>query len=144
MIHVKHHEAVTHIMTKNPKTIHLKTPISEVGKIFSEGKFHHLPVVNGKELIGMVSYFDLIRVSFEQSFGVTDKTSVYAVLDHILDIASIMTKGPLCIQEKGTIHEAAEKLSTGKFHSLPVINEDHELVGIITSKDLIDYLVKLY
>lgn len=144
MIHVRHQEAVTHLMTKNPKTIHLKTPISEVGKIFSEGKIHHLPVVDGKELIGMVSYFDLIRVSFEQSFGVTDKSAVYAVLDRTLDIEAIMTKDPVCIQAKGTIREAAEKLSTGQFHALPVVNEDHELIGIITSKDLIDYLLKLY
>lgn len=144
MVHAKHHEVVSHIMTTNPQTIHLKTPISEVGKIFSQGKFHHLPVVDGKELIGIVSYFDLIRVSFEGSFGVTDKNAVYSVLDHILDIAAIMTKDPLCIHEKGTIREAAEKLSTGEFHALPVVNDDHELVGIITSKDLIDYLIKLY
>lgn len=144
MIHAKHHELVTHLMTKNPKTIHIKTPISEVGEIFAQGKFHHLPVVNGKELIGMVSYFDLIRVSFEQSFGVTDKQAVYAVLDHTLDIESIMTKDPECIQETCTIRDAAERLSKGKFHSLPVVNDLHEIKGIVTTKDLIDYLLKLY
>ncbi|MBA3238532.1 MAG: CBS domain-containing protein [Parachlamydiaceae bacterium] len=144
MVHPKHHELVTQIMTKNPTTIHLKTPISEVGKIFGEGKFHHLPVVNGKELIGMVSYFDLIRVSFEQSFGVIDERAVYSVLDHTLDIDSIMTKDPECIQDTGTIYEAAKKLATGSFHSLPVVNSNHEIKGIVTSKDLIDYLVKMY
>lgn len=144
MIHAKHHELVTRIMTTNPKAIHLKTPISEIGKIFSEEKFHHLPVVNGKELIGIVSDFDLIRVSFEGSFGVTDKNAVYSVLDHMLDISAIMTRDPLCISEKATIRDAAEKLSTGDFHALPVVNDDHELVGIVTSKDLIDYLMKLY
>lgn len=144
MIHAKHHEPVTHIMTANPKTIHLKTPISEVGQIFGEGKFHHLPVVDGRELIGMVSYFDLIRVSFEQSFGVTDTQAVYAALDHTLDIEAIMTKDPECLQSTGTIRDAAERLSTGMFHSLPIVNQNHELVGIITTKDLIDYLLKLY
>ncbi|MBA3815539.1 MAG: CBS domain-containing protein [Parachlamydiaceae bacterium] len=144
MPHLKHHETVTHIMTPNPKTIHLKTSLSEIGKLFSEGKFHHLPVVDGKELIGIVSYFDLIRVSFEQSFGVNDKQAVYAVLDNTLNVSSIMTPDPLCIQEDDTIRNAADKLTTGSFHSLPVINKDHELVGIITSKDLINYLVKLY
>jgi CBS domain-containing membrane protein len=144
MVHAKHHELVTHIMTVNPITIHLKTPISEVGDIFSEGKFHHLPVIDGKELVGIVSYFDLIRVSFEQSFGVTDKKAVYAVLDHTLDINAIMTKDPECIQSTCTIRDAAERLATGSFHSLPVVNDDHELLGIITSKDLIQYLLKLY
>lgn len=144
MTHLKHSEPVSHIMTSNPKTIHLKTPLSEVGKIFSEGKFHHLPVVNGKELIGIVSYFDLIRVSFEQSFGVTDKEAVYSVLDHTLDVEAIMTSNPVCIQVDDTIRNAADKLCTGQYHALPVVNRDHELVGIITSKDLIQFLLKLY
>lgn len=144
MPHIKHHESVTHIMTPNPKTINLKTTIAEIGKIFSEGKIHHLPVVDGKELVGIISYFDLMRVSFEQSFGVMDKESVYAVLDYTLDVNAIMTKDPVCILNTGTIREAAEKLCTGNFHSLPVVNDVHELVGIVTSKDLINYLLKLY
>jgi CBS domain-containing protein len=144
MVHAKHHELISHIMTKNPTTIHLGTPISKVGEIFGEGKFHHLPVVDGNELIGMVSYFDLIRVSFEQSFGVTDKRAVYAVLDHTLDVNAIMTKTPETILSTATIRDAAERLATGDFHSLPVVNDDHELLGIVTSKDLISYLLSLY
>jgi CBS domain-containing membrane protein len=138
------HDAVATIMTPNPKAITLNTSLSEVGKIFSKGVIHHLPVVDGQELIGIVSYFDLIRVSFEQSFGVTDKKSVYAVLDNTLDVNAIMTKDPVCILSTGTIREAAEKLCTGSFHALPVVNDDHELVGIITSKDLINFLLKLH
>jgi CBS domain-containing protein len=137
----KDQELVTAIMTANPLVITLATPISEVGDIFCQGKFHHLPVVDGRELIGIVSYFDLMRVSFEQSFGVADAKSVYAVLDHTLDINAIMTKDPESIPMDATIAEAAQKLATGKFHALPVINDQHELQGIVTSKDLIEYLL---
>lgn len=83
-----------------------------------------------------------MRVSFEQSFGVTDSKAIYAVLDRTLDVNAIMTKDPLCIQETGTIKEAAEKLCTGHYHALPVVNSDHELIGIVTSKDLIHYLLE--
>lgn len=144
MPHLKHHDLVKRIMTPNPKAITLNTSISEVGRIFSEGKFHHLPVLDGKELVGIVSYFDLIRVSFEQSFGVTDKKAVYAVLDHTLNIESIMTKNPVFVLDTHTVRDASEKLCTGNFHSLPVVNDNHELLGIITSKDLIKYLLDLY
>src|SRR5262245_22264629 len=140
---MKSQEPVTTIMTSNPKTISLSTPLSEVGKIFTKGKIHHLPVVEKKELIGIISYFDLMRVSFEQSFGVTDKQAVYDVLDFTLNVEAIMTKDPVCIQETGTVREAAEKLISGGFHALPVVNEDHELVGIVTTKDLLQYLLKL-
>lgn len=144
MIHAKHIDTVTDIMTKDPVAIHLKTSISEVAEIFDEGKFHHLPVLDGKELIGIVSYLDLIRVSFERSFGVSDTKAVYEVLDSTLDIESIMTKDPLCIQCTSSVREAAEKLATGSLHSLPVVNDEHELMGIITSKDLIEYLLKKF
>jgi CBS domain-containing membrane protein len=135
-------ESVTKVMTASPITINLQTSIEQIGKIFTEGKIHHLPVIDGKELIGIVSYFDLMRVSFEQSFGVVDKDAVYTVLDHTLNVESIMTKDPDCIQSTGTIMEAAERLSKGNYHALPVVNIDHELVGIVTSKDLINFLLK--
>ena len=143
MPRLKHNEPVTTIMTPNPQTINLNTTIEEIGKVFTEGNIHHLPVIDGKELIGIVSYFDLMRVSFEQSFGVTDREAVYAVLDKTLNIESIMTKDPVCIQESGTIREAAEKLGKGNYHALPVVNDNHELIGIVTSKDMINYLLKL-
>lgn len=144
MPNLKHKESITNVMTPNPRTISLKTTLSEVGKIFEKEEIHHLPVVDGRELVGILSYMDLMRVSFEQSFGVTDKRAVYAVLDNTLDVESIMTKDPVFILSTGTVREAAEKLCTGHFHSLPVVNDDHELVGIVTSKDLIAYLLQLY
>jgi len=69
---------------------------------------------------------------------------VYAALDYTLDVESVMTKDPAFVLSSATIHEAAEKLATGDFHSLPVVDDEHQLVGIITSKDLINYLLKLY
>jgi len=140
----RQHESIAHVMTKNVITINKATPLSEVGKIFSKSQFHHLPVVDGKELIGILSYQDLMRVSFEDSFGVKDNQAVYEVLDHFLNVEAVMTKDPLVIQEKETIKRAAELLCTGEIHSIPVVNEDHELVGIITSADMIKYLMSLY
>ena len=97
MTRIKQQEPITQVMTHNPIAISLQSSISEVGRIFLEGKIHHLPVVEGKELVGIVSYTDLMRVSFEQSFGVIDAKTVYAVLDQTLTIESIMTPDPVCI-----------------------------------------------
>jgi CBS domain-containing protein len=141
---IKQNEPITHIMTKHVITINTKTPLSDVAKIFSQNNFHHLPVVSGKELIGMLSYLDLMRVSFEDSFGVTDKQAVYDVLDHTLTVEAVMTKDPVVVREKDSIKRAAELLSSGDFHSLPVVNDEHELVGIVTSADMIKFLMSLY
>ena len=61
MSRLKKNEAITRIMTKELQTINKTTNLSEVGKIFSESKFHHLPVVSGSKLIGIVG-----RASFEK------------------------------------------------------------------------------
>ncbi|MHA1571775.1 MAG: CBS domain-containing protein, partial [Alphaproteobacteria bacterium] len=42
------------------------------------------------------------------------------------------------------IRSAAELLSDGTRHSLPVVNGDGELVGIVTTTDLVKYLLAQY
>jgi acetoin utilization protein AcuB len=48
----------------------------------------------------------------------------------------------IVIDRKATLRQAAEKLSMGNFHALPVVNRKRELVGIVTSSDLIGELLK--
>lgn len=137
-------ESVTHIMTKELQTINTSTPLSDVGKIFAESRFHHLPVVSGDKLVGIVSFVDLMRVNFADSFGVAEDQSVYEVLDRTLDVPSIMTKDPVTIESSQTIKDAAEKLGEGSFHALPVVEGDSVLLGMVTSADLITYLLDQY
>lgn len=144
MTRLKQNESIKHIMTTEVMTITLDTPLSKVGKIFSESPFHHLPVIAGKELVGIISLMDLMRVSFEDSFGVTEKQAVYDVLDHTLNVEAVMSKNPVTIQSDRSIKEAAQTLADSPFHALPVVNDQHELEGIVTSADVINYLLSLY
>jgi CBS domain-containing protein len=41
----------------------------------------------------------------------------------------------------GTLLEAAEALARGDIHSVPVVDDDHGLAGIVTSTDLIRFLL---
>lgn len=136
-------ESVQHIMTKELQTISVKTPLSTVGKIFGESGFHHLPVLSGKKLIGMVSFLDLMRVNFADSFGVDKNQAVYEVLDRTLSVEDIMSKDLVTLESTKTIQDAAELLAEGSYHALPVV-ADGELVGIVTSADLLKYLLKQY
>lgn len=54
-----------------------------------------------------------------------------------------MTKNVLTIQHKDTIYDAALLLSENEFHALPVMDEE-ELVGIVTTTDLIKFLLTLF
>lgn len=48
-------------MTKNPVTVTPQTPIHEVARILAERKFGALPVVEGEELVGIITVTDLLN-----------------------------------------------------------------------------------
>ena len=144
MSRLKRNESITHIMTKELQTINTQTRLSEVGQIFAESRFHHLPVVSGSKLVGIVSFVDLMRVNFADSFGVEANQSVYDVLDRTLDVESIMTKDPTTLNAKSNVRDAAAILVDSSFHALPIVDDEGDLLGMVTSADLLNYMLEQY
>ena len=127
-------------MTKNPITVNESNSVADVVKIFKENPIHHLPVVSGQKLIGIISKTDIERISF-----VSDSTEDKAQISvyHNLALSQIMTHQPELIKSTKTIKEAAEMLATGNLHALPVVEEE-TVQGIVTSTDMIRYLIQQY
>lgn len=129
-------------MSADPITVHHGDPISKIRKTFAESGVHHLPVTSGEKLVGIVSWTDMMRISFGDAFG-QDAAAEDAVLDHSHKLEDVMNSQPTSIGPDSPIREAAELLGDAAFHSLPVVG-DGKLVGIVTSQDLIRYLRDLY
>lgn len=139
---MKRNEPVSHIMSTNLVTVHHGDPISKVRKLMQETGVHHLPVVSGENLVGIISWSDILRLSFGDAFD-TDQRAVDATLDHSVKLEDVMKKEPFTIPQEGKIREAAEVLARGDFHSLPVV-AGRKLVGMVTSTDLIKYLLEQF
>ena len=129
-------------MSKEPITVHHGDPISKVREIFLQNDIHHLPVVSGEKLLGIISWTDLMRMSFGDTFDQSDK-AVDTTLDHTFTIEDLMEPNPRTLPIDYSIRDAAEALSEADFHALP-ITKGNKLVGIVTTKDLIRFLVSLY
>ena len=129
-------------MTTELTTVHDGQPVSTLRKIFEENTIHHIPVVSGEELIGIVTSNDFMRVSFGE-FGNQDGTGLDAILDHTYKIHDLMNSNPVTVPSTGTIREAAKLLSNHSFHALPVVDDSQKLVGLVTSTDLLQYLAEL-
>jgi CBS domain-containing protein len=54
------HTAVSEVMTANPRAVNLDETIEECLFIMHEFGFRHLPIVDGKELKGLVSLRDIV------------------------------------------------------------------------------------
>jgi CBS domain-containing membrane protein len=138
---MKKREPVSKIMTENVITLNHTDDLATAEKLFKANNIRHIPVVSGKSIIGMLSLTDLMRISFVDASSSNDHldTSVYK----LYSLEQVMAKEIVSINSDTTIKEASEILSAKEFHALPVVNNG-ELAGIVTTTDLINYLIDQY
>ena len=131
-------EKISKMMTKDVVTTHVAESVSDVRKRFAENGFHHVPVVSGKRLIGILSASDILGITVE-GFG-SDERSMDAYLDHQFSIEGLMTTDVQTLRKDARVADAAEVLSSGEIHAVPIVGDDETLEGLVTSTDLIRYL----
>lgn len=130
---------ISTIMTKNLVTLNHTDDLTKAEQLFEEHGIRHIPVVSGQEIIGMLSYTDLLRVSYADAIDDED-TDVETIVFNMFAIEQVMAKNVVQVSSQTTIKEVAEILSQKDFHALPVV-DNNELVGIVTTTDLINFLL---
>lgn len=136
---MKKRTPVSKIMTERVITLNAKDDLTTAESLFKKNNIRHIPVVSGNEIKGMLSYTDLLRISFADAVY-EDEQDVDTVVYNMFTIEQVMAKNIVSVRPTTTIKEVAEILSKREFHALPVV-DDKRLVGIITTTDLINYLL---
>ena len=129
---------ISEIMTTAVVTLNVNDDLVTAEKLFKKNKIRHIPVVQDKEILGMLSYSDILRISFADITD--DEENIDTFVYDMFTIKQVMAKNVFMVPPYATIKEVAELLAQKEFHALPVV-EDNELVGIVTTTDLIKYLV---
>lgn len=139
---MKKRTPVKDIMTSNVIALQTTDDLETAESLFKKNKIRHIPVVSGHKVIGMLSYTDLLRISFADA---TDEyaTEVDTIVYNMFTIEQVMAKKLVTVTSETTIKEVAEILAEKEFHALPVL-ENGILVGIVTTTDLIKYLLDQY
>ncbi len=133
--------SVSDIMTTKLVTVAPDDFLVKVTKIFDENSFHHIPVVKeGNRLVGIVSKEDFQKMSLLFHHEKAGENGSNASTEG-LRAKNIMTECPISLDPDDSIGLAADIFLANRFHSLPVI-EDGQLVGLVTSHDLIAYAFK--
>lgn len=139
---MRKNEPVKAIMTTDVKTVQLGQPLSEARRLLSELDVHQVPVVDGGRLVGMVTTTDIMRLSF--GLGSSDPKQLDAILDHTYALEDAMTAELVRITPGTTVRDAALVFQRGRMHSLPVVDDAGHLQGIVTTTDMIGYLLEQY
>lgn len=132
-------ETVSRIMTAKVLTVDLSHSLEDAEKLMKKHHIRHAPVVDGEKLVGMLSLTDLMRMSFADTFG-EDESDVDIAIYDMLSIEQVMVSRPKTVDINTSIKEVAEILSSREFHALPV-TEEGRLAGIVTTTDLIRFLI---
>ena len=130
---------ISAIMTREVITLCTTDSLETAELLFKKNHIRHIPVVNGKTVIGMLSYTDLLRISFADAVDEHEEY-VDTVVYNMFTIEQVMAKNLVSVNPRTTIKEVAQVLAKKEFHALPVV-EDNKLVGIVTTTDLINYLL---
>ncbi|MET3730792.1 CBS domain-containing protein [Moheibacter stercoris] len=138
---MKQRVPVTEIMTKDLVKLDPTQSLYDAEKLFNKHSIRHIPVVEGDRVVGVISRSDLLRISYADLNE--NEETVDSVVYDMYTLPQVMTRVPVTVESDTTIKEVAEILSKQSFHSIPVV-EQGKLVGIVTTTDLINYLLEQY
>jgi len=124
-------------MTRDPVTVTPDDPLSKAAGILKEHRFHHLPVVDGGRLVGILSDTDLRNATLAAAprEGGDRQAGERPVRD-------AMRTEVWSVTPDDSVEDALLVLSRERFGALPVLEGDR-LVGIITRADLLSAFVDI-
>jgi CBS domain-containing protein len=133
---------VADIMTREVITVSEEDNLAHLAHGMEEFGVRHLPVVSGKRLVGLISHRDLLRLSV----GTLSPTAGARAADERAKentfAASVMTRQVLTVRPDTLLLQAARLMVANKVGCLPVVDENGELVGIVSEHDLLKELAR--
>ncbi|MFN3216748.1 MAG: CBS domain-containing protein [Acidimicrobiales bacterium] len=129
--------SIAEVMTTDPVTIDRSDPISEAYRLLRDAPFHHLPVLDGDEPVGMVATSDILRLVYDVD-GVDDR-ALRTYIDHQFTMDDAMSVDLRTLAPDATVRDAAAALADGSIHSVLVM-DGGKIAGIVTTTDLARWL----
>lgn len=129
---------VKDIMKTKVTTLNTNARLGFAEEIMYLGRIRHLPVVKGSFLVGIITQRDLFRASLTSI--ITNWKENKNFLDSI-EVEEIMVKDVVTVPPDYTVENAAQLLIDKKIGCLPVVENDMELIGLVTETDVLQYYI---
>jgi acetoin utilization protein AcuB len=124
---------VLDVMSPDPLTVSPSDTVGDADELMYENHYRQLPVVKGKEVIGIITDRD-IR-SFLGQYLISSPRAREAALN--AKVEEIMTREPVTVSPEDDLEAAIELLLNEKFGAVPVVDPAEGLVGIVSYLDLL-------
>jgi CBS domain-containing protein len=154
-------QPLVQIVTRNPKSVSLETPIQEMISIMVDNHINMVPVLVEQNLVGIVTSADILKlfIRLDKIHQICSKLEGTEQRRHFVDLLSgnsdevipalstvlrtvgdIMTERIACLDEEDSLAKVLEVMHKVKIRHVPIVNAQQKLVGIISDRDVLRYL----
>jgi CBS domain-containing protein len=115
---------VHEIMTARPRAVTPDTPVSEAAQLMEEEDVGSLPVLDGEELVGMVTDRDIVIRAVAKG---KDPRG--------MPVRDVATREVVTVNADDSLGDALDLMAAHQVRRLPVVSEDRQLVGVLSQAD---------
>ena len=124
------------LMSKDPLTVSPSDTVGQAEELMYENHYRQLPVVENKQLIGIVSDRDIRSFLAHSSLKPEERARALKA-----KVTDIMTAKPLTVSPEDDLRQALELLIEEKIGGIPVVDGTEGVVGIVTYVDVLRFLL---
>ncbi|QTH65280.1 CBS domain-containing protein [Psychrosphaera ytuae] len=122
-------------MSKPVVTVEMDDTLQTANDIFSHTHFHHLLVVDKGVLVGVISDRDVLKALSPNIDTAAEKPTDRATLNKRAH--QIMSRHPITLKAKDRIKRVVEIFDDNRISCIPIVDENHKPVGIVSWRDII-------
>ena len=126
-------QTVADYMTRTVKTVTREMTVGELNQMFERDDFNTYPVEEDAQVVGLVTKFDLLKC-----FAFTPN-QMMPRYDDLMErtVADIMTSAYIYVGADTRLTRVLQLMVEHRIRSIPAIDSDHRLVGIVAREDVL-------
>ena len=149
-------QLLVQIVTRKPKSVSSQTPVQEVIKVMTCKHIDMVPVLEGADLVGIITTTDLIKLFFslevlihklcpksnkdlppsETASKNSSKAEILYTWFH-RTVQEVMTEQVISLEPQDLIARAIEVMQTEECRHVPIIDEQGKFIGLVSDRDVL-------
>ena len=132
---------VREIMTSPAACVDEATSVPEAQALMKERNIRRLVVIEDGKLAGIVTLGD-IRGALPSEVSNLNRVELDYLMQQV-KVGRIVQRDVITVKPEASIADAARLMVRYKIGGLPVVNDAHQVLGVITESDIFNQVVKL-
>ena len=101
-----------------------------------------MPVTRGGRVVGIVSHRDLLKAMLSTVIEFSKEDRIDLLKE--TEVSQVMTKEVQFTHPEESVADAVQRMLDYKVGCLPVVNQNHELVGLVTETDAMQLIIDTF